>query len=105
VLLIVLHDNQASYTKHMSTPEFDRPPLDFHAHWTRIVVNLRNVGEDLRVDLRAYGFGEMLRELGVLDLPGEGLFHAEGGAFVEFCYRGLVNRSSGCLGGCYFSKF
>jgi hypothetical protein len=89
----------------MSAPEFYGPPLDFHAHWTRIVVNLRNVGEDLRVDLGAYGFGEMLRKFGVLDLPGEGLFHAEGGTFVEFCYRRLVSKLSGCLGGGYFSKF
>jgi hypothetical protein len=105
VLLIVLHDDQASYAKYMSTPEFYGPPFNLHAHGARVVVDLRNVGEDLRVDLRAYGFGEMLREFGVLDLPGEGLFHAEGGAFVEFCYRGLVSRLSGCLGGCYFSKF
>jgi hypothetical protein len=69
----------------MSAPEFYGPPLDFHAHWTRIVVNLRNVGEDLRVDLGAYGFGEMLREFGVFHLTGKSLFYTEGSAFVEFC--------------------
>jgi hypothetical protein len=34
--------------------------------------------------LRAHGFGEVFAKLGVRDLAWEGLFYAEGGAFVEF---------------------
>jgi hypothetical protein len=59
VLLIVLHDNQATNAEDVFAPELDRAPLDFHAHGTRVVVDLRNVAENLGIYFCADGFGEM----------------------------------------------
>jgi len=47
------------------------PPLDLHAHRARVVVYLRDVREDLCVDLCADGFGEVFRELWVFYLARE----------------------------------
>jgi hypothetical protein len=85
VLLIVLHDNEAANAEDVAAAQLDRPPLELSAHGTRVVVNLGDAAENLRVDLCAYGFGEMLTELWVLDLTGEGTLDAESGTLVEFC--------------------
>jgi hypothetical protein len=63
--------------------QFDGPPFNLHAHGARVVVDLGNVAEDLGVYFGADGFGEMLGELWVFDLAGEGLLYAEGGPFVK----------------------
>jgi hypothetical protein len=44
----------------MVATEFDRPPLDFHAHGAGIVVDLRDMGQDLCVDFGANGLGKVL---------------------------------------------
>ena len=59
VLLVVLHDDQAPDAKGMVAAEFYGPPLNFHAHGARVVIYLRDVGEDLCVDFGADGLGEM----------------------------------------------
>jgi hypothetical protein len=43
----------------MVAAEFYGPPLNFHAHGARVVIYLRDVGEDLCVDFGADGLGEM----------------------------------------------
>jgi hypothetical protein len=85
VLLIVLHHNEAANAEDVAAAQFDRPPLELSTHGTRVVVNLGDAAENLRIDLCAYSFGEMLAELWVLDLAGEGSLDAESGALVEFC--------------------
>jgi hypothetical protein len=60
VLLVVLHDDQAPDAESMVATEFDRPPLDFHAHGAGIVVDLRDMGQDLCVDFGANGLGKVL---------------------------------------------
>jgi hypothetical protein len=67
------------------TSQLDGAPFNLHAHWTGVVVDLRDAAENLGVDFCADGFGEVLRELWILDLAREGLFHAECCSFVEFC--------------------
>ena len=84
MLLIILHNNEAANAKHMLAAQLNRAPFYLHAHGARVVVDLGYVAQDLRVYFCAHGFGEVFGELGVGDLAGEGLFDAEGGAFVEF---------------------
>jgi hypothetical protein len=76
VLLVVLHDDQAPDAESMVAAKFYRPPLNLHAHGTRVVVYLRNVREDLCVYFCADGFGEMFGELWVFYLTGECRFYA-----------------------------
>jgi hypothetical protein len=83
VLLLVLHDDQAANAENVPAAQFDRPPFDLHAHGARVVVDLGDVAEDLSVYFCADGFSEMLGELWVFNLAGEGLLYAEGGALVE----------------------
>jgi hypothetical protein len=85
LLLLRLHDDQTPNAKDVSAGELDGSPLDFHAGGAAVVVDLRDVAEDLAVHLCADGFGEVFGEGGVDDLFGDCGFDVEGGAFVELC--------------------
>lgn len=76
MLLVILHDNQAPYAKDVIAAQFDGAPFYLHAHGTRVVVDLRDVGQDDGVDFCTDGFGEVFGELWVFDLAGESLFNA-----------------------------
>jgi hypothetical protein len=93
VLLIVLHDNQASYAKHVSARQFNRPPLDLTAHRTTIVIQLGHAAQDSGIDLRTHGLGQVLAELRILDLSRERALDAQGSALVEF----LEDLDHGCV--------
>lgn len=85
MLLVVLHDDQASDAEDVVATELDWAPFDLHAHRTGIVVNLGDVAKDLGVDFGTDCFGKMLRKLWVLNLTREGLLHPESSSLVEFC--------------------
>lgn len=59
VLLVVLHDDQASNAEDVVASELDRAPFDLHAHGTGVVVDLGDVAQDLGVYFGTDGFGEM----------------------------------------------
>jgi hypothetical protein len=86
VLLVVLHDDQAPDAENVVASKLDRTPFDLHAHGTRVIVDLGDVAKDMGVDFCADGFGEMFRELWVLDLTREGLLDTQSCSLIEFCH-------------------
>ena len=44
MLLVVLHDDEAADAEAVAAAELNWSPLDFEAHWARIVVYLWHVG-------------------------------------------------------------
>jgi hypothetical protein len=72
------------------------PPFELKAHGTTVVVDLRHVANDLRVDFCAHGFGEVGGELGVFDLSERGSSYAKSGLFVEFW--GILALLGGYIG-------
>ena len=59
MLLVVLHDDQAANAEDVVAAEFDWSPFDLHTHWARVVVDLRDIAENLCVHLRTDCFGEV----------------------------------------------
>ena len=59
VLLVILHHNQAPNAEDVLTAELDRPPLDLHTHRAGVIIDLRDVAQNLSVNFGADGFGEM----------------------------------------------
>jgi hypothetical protein len=68
----------------VAASQFHGSPLDLHAHGTRVVVDLRDVAEDLGGHFCADRFGEVFAELGVFDLARKCLFDSECCSLVEF---------------------
>lgn len=76
MLLVVLHDNQAPDAEDVAATKLNRSPFEFHTHGAGVVIDLRNVAQDLGIDFSADRFGKVLGELRVFNLTREGLFHA-----------------------------
>ena len=101
MLLVVLHDDQAANAERVATAKLHRPPLYVKAHGARVIIELRNVRQDLSVHLGADGFGKMLGELWILHLAREGGLYTQRCSLIEFC-----NVISGyrCICSKYFRK-
>lgn len=83
MLFVVLHNDQTSYAERVAAAELDRPPLDVKAHRARVIVELRNMREDLSVDFSTNGFCQVFRELRILYLSGKSGFDTESCSLVE----------------------
>ena len=94
MLLIVLHNNQAADAEGMPAAEFYGPPFDFEAHGTRVIVQLRDMRQNLVIDLGADGLCKMLREFGILDLARKRRLDTESSTLIEF-YRVSADRAFG----------
>jgi hypothetical protein len=53
VLLVVLHNNQAPDAEDVAATKLDRSPFEFHTHGAGVVIDLRNVAQDLGIDFSA----------------------------------------------------
>ena len=71
MLFLVLHNDQAPDAKRVSATELHWPPLEVEAHGAGIVLELRNMRQDLSVNFGAHGLGEMFGKLWIFDLSRE----------------------------------
>lgn len=72
MLLVVLHNDQTSYAKSVPTAKLHRPPFDLETHGAGIIIQLRNVRQNLGIDFGTNSLRKVLGEFGILDLKWEG---------------------------------
>ena len=94
MLLVVLHDDQTPYAEGVATTKLHGTPFDLKAHGARVIIQLRDMRQDLSIDFGTDCFGEMFRKFRVLDLTGEGGLYAKSSTLVEL--YGSVNIQNRC---------
>lgn len=99
MLLVRLHDYQTPDAKGMPTFQFYWSPLEIHAHGAAVVVELWDMGQNLRIHLRTDVFGKVLGELRIRDGRGDRGLDSKGSAFVKFYRPSQVSGSQPWRGG------